>query len=410
MWDHAIELTPNVNANLDCKVYPLNRNEQAELDKFLDENLSSGWIQPSKSPMASPFFFIKKKDGKLRPVQDYRKLNVMMIKNRYPLPLISELMDKLRGAKYFSKLDVRWGYNNVRIKSGDKWKAAFRTNQGLFEPTVMFFGLTNSPATFQWMMNDIFKDLIASGTVTVYLDDILIMSKTKEEHRRITREVLKVLWKNKLFLKAEKCEFKTLETEHLRVIINEGSICMDPVKIAGIAAWPVPTKKVQLQSFLGFTNFYQRFIRGYSKVVKPMMQLTGNDPWKWGEAQQKAFEELKRLLAEEVVLAIPTEDGKFRVEVDASEGVIGAVLSQEQDGKWRPVTFLSKSLTVTEQNYEIYDKELLAIMLALDEWRHYLMGAAQDFEIWTDHQNLQYFRKPQKLNHCQARWVTELVE
>ncbi len=143
--------------------------------------------------MASPFFFIKKKDGKLRPVQDYRKLNKMTIKNRYPLPLISELMDKLWGTKYFSKLDIRWGYNNVRIKSGDEWKAAFRTNRGLFEPTVMFFGLTNSPATFQWMMNDIFKNLIASGTITVYLDDILIMSKTKEEHRRITRKVLKVL-------------------------------------------------------------------------------------------------------------------------------------------------------------------------------------------------------------------------
>ncbi len=189
MWDHTIKLTPNVNANLNCKVYPLNRNEQAELDKFLDENLSSRRIRPLKSPMASPFFFVKKKDSKLWPVQDYRKLNKMTIKNRYPLPLISELMDKLWGAKYFSKLDVWWGYNNVRIKSGDEWKAAFRTNRGLFEPTVMFFGLTNSPATFQWMMNDIFKDLIASGAVTVYLDDILIMSKTKEEHRRITRSL-----------------------------------------------------------------------------------------------------------------------------------------------------------------------------------------------------------------------------
>ncbi len=143
--------------------------------------------------MASPFFFVKKKDGKLRPVQDYHKLNKMAIKNHYPLPLISELMDKLRGAKYFSKLNIRWGYNNVCIKTGDEWKAAFRTNRGLFKPTVMFFRLTNSPATFQWMMNDIFKDLIASSTITVYLDNILIMSKTKEEHRRITRKVLKVL-------------------------------------------------------------------------------------------------------------------------------------------------------------------------------------------------------------------------
>ncbi len=180
----------------------------------------------------------------------------MTIKNRYPLPLILELMDKLRGAKYFSKLDIRWRYNKVCIKDGDKWKAAFRTNRGLFEPTVMFFGLTNSPTTFQWMMNDIFKDLIASGAITVYLDDILIMSKTKEEHCRITRKVLKVLQKNKLFLKVEKCKFKTLETEYLGVIISEGSIHMDPVKIQGIAEWLVPTKKQQLQLFLGFTNFY----------------------------------------------------------------------------------------------------------------------------------------------------------
>ncbi len=205
-------------------------------------------------------------------------------------------------------------------------------------------------------------------------------------------------------------QVRDLETEYLRVIISEGSIHMDPVKIARIAEWPVPAKKQQLQLFLGFTNFYRHFIRGYSKVIKPMTQLMGNDPWKWGPAQQGTLKELKRLLAEEVVLAIPMEDSKFHIEADASKGAIGVVLSQEQDGKWCPVTFLSKSLTVTEHNYEIYDKELLTIMLALDEWRHYLMGAAQDFEIWTDHQNLQYFRKPQKLNQRQARWVTELAE
>ncbi len=165
-------------------------------------------------------------------------------------------MDKLRRAKYFSKLDVHWGYNNVHIKTGDEWKAAFRTNRGLYKPTVMFFRLTNSPATFQWMMNDIFKDLIASGKVTIYLDDILIMSKTKEEHRQITRKVLATLRKHKLFLKAEKCEFEVLETEYLGIIISEGSIRMEPVKIKGILDWPILTKKKELQSFLGFTNFY----------------------------------------------------------------------------------------------------------------------------------------------------------
>ncbi len=167
----------------------------------------------------------------------------MTIENCYPLPLILELMDKLWGTKYFSKLDIWWGYNNVHIKNSDEWKAAFRMNWGLFKPTVMFFGLTNSPATFQWMMNNIFKDLISSGAIMVYLDDFLIMSKTKEEHCCITHEVLKVLQKNKLFLKAEKCEFKTWEMEYLGVIISEGSICMDPVKIQGIVEWQVPAKK-----------------------------------------------------------------------------------------------------------------------------------------------------------------------
>ncbi len=255
-WDHAIELIPNAKSTLDCKVYLLNRNEQEQLDAFLDENLDSGHIHPSKSPFASPFFFVKKKDGTLQPVQDYRKLNEMTIKNRYPLPLISELIDKLRGAKYFTKLNIRWGYNNVRIKEGDEEKAAFCTNWGLFEPTVMFFGLTNSPTTFQWMMNNIFCDLIGEGKVTIYLDDILIFSKVFKEHREIVRRVLQRLRENKLFLKAKKCEFEVLETEYLGVIISENSIRMDPIKIAGIAEWPMPMKKRELQSFLGFTNFY----------------------------------------------------------------------------------------------------------------------------------------------------------
>ncbi len=185
---------------------------------------------------------------------------------------------------------------------------------------------------------------------------------------------------------------------------------MDPIKIAGIAEWPTPTKKRELQSFLGFTNFYQKFIKNYSKVVKALTALTGLAPWKWTSAQDAAFAELKRCMAEDVILAIPNEKDPFMVEADASEGAIGAVLSQKQNGKWHPVVFMSKSLSATERNYEIYDKELLTIMLALNEWHHYLMGAAVDVEIWTDHQNLQYFQKPQKLNRRQARWVTELAE
>ncbi|SJL18794.1 uncharacterized protein ARMOST_22395 [Armillaria ostoyae] len=347
-WDHAIELVPNAKSTLDCKVYPLNRDEQEQLDKFLDENLESGCIKESKSPFASPFFFVKKKDGSLRPVQDYRKLNKMTIKNRYPLPLISKLIDKLQGAKYFTKLDVRWGYNNVRIKEGDEHKAAFQMNQGLFEPTVMFFGLTNSPATFQWMMNNIFKDLISEGKVTIYLDNILIFTKNLDEHRRIVQRVLQHLRENKLFLKAEKCEFEVLETEYLGVIISKGQVRMDPIKLAGIAEWLTPTKKKELQSFLGFTNFYRKFIKNYSKVVRALTQLMGNAEWMWGAMQNQAFQQLKKQMAEDVILAIPNRTGHFRVEADASNGAIGAVLSQEQEGRWRPVAFMSKALTATE--------------------------------------------------------------
>jgi hypothetical protein len=188
-WDHAIKLELGAKAS-STKVYPLSPNEQEQLDAFIEENLASRCIRPSKSPMAAPVFFVKKKDGSLQLVQDYQTLNSKTIKNVYLLPLISDLINRLQGARFFTKLDVHWGYNNVHIKEGDEWKAAFQTNRGLFEPLVMFFGLTNSPATFQTMMNDIFQDLISEGVVCVYLDDILIFTETMEEHDRVTHLVL----------------------------------------------------------------------------------------------------------------------------------------------------------------------------------------------------------------------------
>jgi len=202
-WDHAVKLISGEKAS-NCKVYPLAPMEQKELDQFLKQNLETGRIHPSKSPMASPVFFIKKKDGTLWLVQDYRALNSMTVKNKYPLPLISKLINKLRGARYFTKLDVRWGFNNVWMKEGDEQNAAFRTNQGLFKLLVMFFGLCNSLATFQTMMDDIFDDLITEGVVVVYLDNILIFMETLKEHRRVTRRVMELLQKNNLFLKPKR--------------------------------------------------------------------------------------------------------------------------------------------------------------------------------------------------------------
>jgi hypothetical protein len=407
-WDHAIELIPGEKSSVGgCKVYPLSPSEQKELDGFIQENLESGRIRPSKSPMASPVFFIKKKDGGLRLVQDYRALNQMTVKNKYPLPLISELVHQLRGAKYFTKLDVRWGFNNVRMKEGDEWKAAFRTNRGLFEPLVMFFGLTNSPATFQTMMNDIFRELIVEGVVVVYLDDILIFTETVEEHREVTRRVLKLLQDHKLFLKPAKCEFEKTKVEYLGVIISHNSVEMDPVKVAGVTDWPAPTNKKEVQSFLGFTNFYRRFIRDFSHHARPLFNLTKSDvKWRWTLEEQLAFDSLKAAVTSAPILTSPDNSRPFRIEADSSDFATGAVLSQQSpsDEKWHPVAFLSKSLSPVERNYEIHDKEMLAIIRAMEEWRHFLEGAEHQFEVWTDHKNLEYFMTAKKLNRRQARW------
>jgi hypothetical protein len=404
-WDHAIELKPG-SEPFRSKVYPLSPVEQKELDAFLEENLKSGRIRPSKSPMASPVFFVKKKDGTLRLVQDYRKLNDMTIKNSYPLPLISDIITKMKQAKYFTKLDVRWGFNNVRMKGGDEWKAAFRTNRGLFEPLVMFFGLTNSPATFQTMMNDIFIELIDDQVVIVYMDDILVFTETLEHHRQVVSKVLELLERNKLYLKAEKCEFEKEKIEYLGLIISQGRIEMDPVKIEGVSKWPEPSNVKEVQSFIGFCNFYRRFIQGFSEIARPLHDLTKKGaPWTWNAEHRTAFWRLKERITSSPVLIFPSDDKPYKLEADSSNFATGAILSQEgEDGKWHPVAFMSKSLNEVERNYDIHDMEMLAIIRALEEWRHYLEGTKHTFQIWTDHKNLEYFMTAKKLNRRQARW------
>ena len=279
------------------KVYPLSLVEQKELDFFLKENLHTGQIHLSKSPMATPVFFIKKKDGLLRLVQDYRILNSMTVKNKYPLPLISELMSQLCGARYFTKLDIHWGFNNIHIKPGDEWKAAFQTNRGLFEPLVMFFGMTNSPATFQTMMNDI---------LVVYLDDILIFTKMEEEHVQVVQWMLQILKENKLFLCPEKCEFYKQRIEYLGLVISENKVSMDPVKVAGVQEWPTLENKMDIQAFLGFVNFYQRFIQDFSAKARPLFDLTCSEQvWMWSRKEQVAFEDLKTAVTTTPVLVSP---------------------------------------------------------------------------------------------------------
>jgi Reverse transcriptase (RNA-dependent DNA polymerase) len=242
--------------------------EKEEQKKFLEANLRLQRIRRSNSPYASGFFFIKKKDGKYRPVQDYRQLNKWMIPNKYPLPLIAELVHDLAGKKLFSKFDVRWGYNNIRIKKGDEWKAAFKTSEGLFEPTVMFFGLTNSPVTFQTMMDDVFREEISQGWLRIYMDDAVIATEDDERvHGERVNHFLDKLAKHDLFLKPEKCSFHVKEVEYLGVIIGNGKVKMDPIKVEGIANWPVPQMVKEVRSFLGLCNFYRAFIPSFSHTA-----------------------------------------------------------------------------------------------------------------------------------------------
>jgi hypothetical protein len=311
--------------------------------------------------MASPFFFVKKKDGKLRPCQDYRYLNNWTVKNAYPLPLISEIMDKIKGAKFFTKFDVQWGYNNIRIRTKDQWKAAFKTNRGLFEPTIMFFGMCNSPATFQAMMDSIFLDMIEECMVIIYMDDILIFANNQEDLLKRTEMVLQWLQEHNLFWKPKKWEFNKTTMEYLGLIIQEGKLSMDPVKLSGIWDWPTPNMVKQVWGFLGFANFYRQFIKKFSKLVLPLNNLLWKDTkFEWNPECQKAFETMKGWFLQEPVLMMPDYSKPFQIESDTSKYASGAVLTQTDiNGDRQPVAFLSKTFTDTERWYEIYDRELL---------------------------------------------------
>jgi len=256
-WDHEINLTEEAPKELNTKAYPMTLKEEETLSQWLDEQLKAGLIAESNSRYAAPCFFIPKKDGTLRLVQDYRWLNQHTIKDKTPLPLINEVIDKLKDAKYFNKLDLIWGYNNIRIKEGNEWKAAFLINKGLFEPKVMYFGLCNSPGTFQRMMTSIFQELLHEGILANYMDDFVVPAKTEEELEKRTIRFLKIAEKHNLCFKRSKCDFNATEIPILGVRVENGEVQMEEEKVKAIKEWKTPTKIKDIESFLGFTNFYQ---------------------------------------------------------------------------------------------------------------------------------------------------------
>jgi len=290
LWDHGIDLRDNFLPKKG-RLIPLSVDEQKEVEDFVDDQLAKGYVCLSVSPQTSPVFFVPKKDGKKHMVQDYRYLNEWTIKNNYPLPLISQLVDKLKGCKLFTKMDLCWGYNNVHIKEGDEWKAAFVTHKGAFEPVVMYFGLCNSPATFQKMMNEIFHDM--SDVCVVYIDDLMIFTNTddQEKHDRIVLEVLKCLHNNDLFVKPEKCRFCVTEVDFLGMIVSCDGIKMDPEKVNAILKWPEPMNIKQVHAFLGLSNFYRRFIKDYAIMARPLTDLMCKDiVFHFGDKECTAFE------------------------------------------------------------------------------------------------------------------------
>ena len=380
LWDHTIDLKDTFKPKKG-HIIPLSPAEQ-EVIAFLDDQLKKGYICPSKSPQMSPVFFVPKKDRKKWMIQDYQYLNEHTVKNNYPLLLIMQLVNKLQGAKLFTKMDLRWEYNNVCIKKSDEWKAAFTYFHGSFELLIMYFRLCNSPTTFQAMMNKIFADI--NDVVVVYIDNLMIFTKTENqaEHNKIVLEVLRRLEENDLFIKPEKCTFCATKVNFLSMIVGHDGIKMDQEKVKAILEWPELKTVKGVRSFLGLANFYQRFIKDYVKVARPLHDLMKKEtPLCWKEPQQVAFNMLKLHFTTVPILAFPDIDCIFHLESNASNYATGAVLSIEKEGIWHPVTFSFHSMTPQEWNYLIADKEMLLVIQALGQWCHYLECARHQFEI-----------------------------
>ena len=397
-------------------LYNLSVTELKVLREYLDDALAKGWIRPSTSPAGAPILFVPKKDGGLRLCVDYRGLNKVTKKNRYPLPLISETLDRMVGAAVFTKLDLKDAYHRLRIKMGDEWKTAFRTRYGHFEYLVMPFGLANAPATFQAYINHAMQGLLDVVCV-VYLDDILIYSADANTHRADVKRILDRLRKFGLYASLKKCQFETKEVEFLGFVVGTSGVKMDHSRVVSIQEWPVPTTVRELQVFLGFANFYRRFIAGYSRIVAPMTDLLkgGGQSFNWGQAQQAALNQIKAAFMAAPLLRHFDPSLPIVVETDASGFAIGSVLSQpfptqEATKQHRhPVAFWSRKLNSAEANYETHDAELLAIVQAFKQWRHYLEGSAHPVTVLTDHNNLQYFMTTKELNGRQARWAEKLA-
>ena len=402
-WDHKIPLLPGKDPTFG-PIYSLSEKELKTSRENIDKDLARGFIRKSTSPAGHPILFVPKKDGSLRQCVDYRKLNNITVKNRYPLPNASELQDRLSKAKWFTLVDLKGAYNLIRMAEGEEWKTAFRTRYGLYEYLVMPFGLTNAPASCQEMMNDILKEFL-DITVVVYLDDILIYTDGPiSQHVEDVKKVLEALMKWNLKANPAKCLFHRKEVPFLGYIVGVNGIKIDPDKTESVRNWPTPRNVKDVQSFLGFANYNRKFVKNYSRIAIPLTTLTRKDiKFIWEKVQQEAFDKIKEIIVDKPTLKMFDGTKPIQIETDASDRAVGACLTQEYDGKRCPIAYYSRKLSPTEENYDIHDKELLAVVAALTHWRVYCEGAP-GLTVFTDHKNLLYFTTTKQLNRRQTRW------
>ncbi|KAJ0550590.1 putative nucleotidyltransferase, Ribonuclease H [Helianthus annuus] len=387
---HCIDFLPG--ASIPNKpAYRVNLKEFEELQHQVLELLDKGLIRESMSPCAVPALLVPKPNGAYRMCIDSRAVNKITVKYRFPIPRFEDLLDQLCGATVFSKIDLRSGYHQIRMRPGDEWKTAFKTRDGLYEWMVMPFGLSNAPSTFMRLMNHVFKPFIGK-CVVVYFDDILIFSENIPQHLHHLKAVFEVLREQKLFANRSKCHFLTPEVVFLGYLVSGHGIRMDSTKVSAITSWPTPTSFHDIRSFHGLASFYRRFIRNFSSIVGPITDCLKASKFQWTPAAQVAFDTLKRAVTEAPVLALPNFDVIFQVECDASGVGIGGVLSQQN----RPVAYFSEKLNECRQKYSTYDKEFYAIVRSLEHWRHYLLP--NDFVLYSDHQALRYIQGQTKLN------------
>ncbi|GJS94808.1 putative reverse transcriptase domain-containing protein [Tanacetum coccineum] len=358
--EFQIDLVPGA-APVARAPYRLAPSEMKELSEQLKELSDKGFIRPSSSPWGAPVLFVKKKDGSFRMCIDYRELNKLTVKNRYPLPRIDDLFDQLQGSSVYSKIDLRSGYHQLRVREEDIPKTAFRTRYGHYEFQVMPFGLTNAPAVFMDLMNRVCKPYL-DKFVIVFIDDILIYSKNKQEHEEHLKLILELLKKEELYAKFSKCEFWIPKVQFLGHVIDSEGIHVDPAKIESIKDWTSPKSPTEIRQFLGLVGYYRRFIEGFSKIAKPMTKLTQKKvKFVWGDKQEAAFQLLKQKLCSAPILALPEGSKDFIAYCDASKKGLGAVLMQRE----KVISYASRQLKIHEKNYTTHDLELGAVVFAL---------------------------------------------